>query len=90
MRAEEVKLLVNNLAQVSEVLFGDESRVDLERVAVMGHSFGGITAINACLDNEKVKAVVALDPWFSPVGDQVAAKKYKLKSKNPSTLIVNT
>ena len=33
---------------------------------VMGHSFGGTTALSIGEIETKVKAVIALDPWFYP------------------------
>ena len=51
--------------------------LDLERIVVAGHSFGGITSIESGLINKKVSGVIALDPWFLPVHKQVEEKKYK-------------
>jgi len=36
-------------------------RLDVERVAVLGHSFGGVAAGQACLDDERCRAGVNMD-----------------------------
>lgn len=39
-------------------------RVDLTRVAAVGHSYGGATAALAASEHAGIKAGVALDPWW--------------------------
>ena len=39
-------------------------RLDLSRVAVMGHSWGGATAMLAASEHAGFKAGVCLDPWW--------------------------
>ena len=33
-------------------------------LVLLGHSFGGITALGVAATCDEVKAVIALDPWF--------------------------
>lgn len=49
---------------IHRVLF---NRVDLRRIAVAGHSFGGATALSAASHDPRFAAVVALDPWMFPL-----------------------
>ena len=37
-----------------------------EDIILMGHSFGGITALGASSLCPKAKATIGLDPWFFP------------------------
>jgi dienelactone hydrolase len=45
--------------------------VDLERVGIMGHSFGGATAIVASSRDARLDACIALDGWLVPVEQSI-------------------
>jgi len=38
--------------------------VDMNKLVMSGHSFGGMTAIEVALISNDIKCVVTLDPYF--------------------------
>ncbi|MCS5592254.1 MAG: dienelactone hydrolase family protein [Gammaproteobacteria bacterium] len=43
------------------------SVIDLERIGIFGHSYGGATGIVAAGEDKRIDAVVALDGWILPI-----------------------
>jgi hypothetical protein len=76
VRSEQVKIRQNEmLALADEVmsksfmstLNSEWAKVTLTQdLVLMGHSFGGITALASVASCKKAKAVIVLDPWFYP------------------------
>ena len=69
IRENEVISIVNDLIskKPSSRNFGESwSDIKFSNITLFGHSFGGITALGASGIEQKVKAVIALDPWFFP------------------------
>ena len=46
-------------------------RVDLSRIGVFGHSFGGATGIMALVSDPRIRAAVVLDGWMVPVPEAI-------------------
>uniref|UniRef100_A0A673VJI0 1-alkyl-2-acetylglycerophosphocholine esterase n=1 Tax=Salmo trutta TaxID=8032 RepID=A0A673VJI0_SALTR len=51
-----------------------ENSMDLCRIAVMGHSFGGATVIEALCKDVNFKCGIALDAWMFPLDDEIYAR----------------
>lgn len=45
-------------------------RVDLNRIGVFGHSFGGATSLMALSQDPRIRAGIALDGWMVPVPEE--------------------
>ena len=64
------KLLLLTIALI--YLFGCKTdRLDLTKIAIAGHSYGGATAIFASSLDNRIKSCFVLDGWFSPLPDKI-------------------
>jgi predicted dienelactone hydrolase len=43
---------------------------DLNRIGLYGHSAGGGAAIKTCLEDERCRAVLGMDPWVEPLTER--------------------
>lgn len=82
-RREEIKQLIDDISDpkfCQQVLgFGPEVSLDLDKLIMAGHSFGGMTAIDVALHDERVKAIWTFDPWLWCIHEDITQKKVKIK-----------
>lgn len=67
--ADDLRAILRSLDQGGPGPVAD--RLDLSRIAFLGHSTGGGAAIAACSTEPRCSAVVTFDPWVEPVDAQV-------------------
>ena len=48
----------------SELNFPESIALDLSKLTMIGHSFGGMTALKVCAVEPRIKACLTMDPWF--------------------------
>lgn len=72
-RAADVRFILDRLEKMNRSLGFFHALLDLEKVAVVGHSYGGATAIQASFMDSRFKVCVALDSWMNPVPDEIIA-----------------
>ena len=63
-----------------------KGRLDVERCAIAGHSFGGATVMATLADDHRFKVGVGLDVWTFPLNDDI----YQKLQRNVPILFVNT
>ncbi|KAB1261307.1 Platelet-activating factor acetylhydrolase [Camelus dromedarius] len=62
---------------VLDLEFGVEQlkdTIDKDKIAVMGHSFGGATVVQTLSEDQRFRCGIALDAWMLPVGDEVCSR----------------
>ena len=72
-RTKDIVFLINELEGIeskktTSILF---NHLDLTKIAIAGHSYGGATAIFASSLDNRIKSCLVLDGWFSPLPDKV-------------------
>ncbi|KAL9963187.1 hypothetical protein ACROYT_G032364 [Oculina patagonica] len=60
-----------NLLKENSILQQLKGRLDLNKVAIVGHSFGGATTLVALAKDKRFRCGVALDVWMLPVGEDI-------------------
>ncbi len=75
-RAFDIGFIIDQIREIEAGMIDSKlsGRLDLDRVALGGHSYGGATAILASYNHEIVKACVVLDGWISPIPDKVISE----------------
>ena len=75
-RAFDVGFIIDQIREIEAGMIDSKlsGRLDLDRVALGGHSYGGATAILASHNHEIIKACVVLDGWISPIPDEVISE----------------
>lgn len=88
IREAEIDCLIEEIFQNSGEVFlkktlgftlAKEACIDLEKLVVIGHQLGGLTALSASAGEKRVKAVATLDPWLTPYSEEVTQGKFNIK-----------
>ncbi len=83
IREKEVKELIDDLHKpdfLQDALgFSKDVRIDLSRLIVGGHSFGGMTALQVAKSDERVKAVLTLDPWLFARNEEIMNRQFQVR-----------
>jgi pimeloyl-ACP methyl ester carboxylesterase len=68
--AGDLVTILDELGEAESGAFAPVARgADLNRIGIFGHSTGGGAAVKTCLQDERCKAVLGLDPWVEPLSE---------------------
>jgi len=84
-----LQMINNGTAEVvqSDVCLDNwKERLDVDRCAIIGHSFGGATAVATIAEDERFKVAVGLDVWTYPLHKEIYSQ---LERKIP-VLFINS
>ena len=60
--------------------FPEDVTLNLDKLIMSGHSFGGMTAIESSLNEpERIKVCLTLDPWLYCRHSDIQAHRYPIK-----------
>ena len=66
-RVSDIRFMIDTIG-VKQLKGGELwSVVDMERIGVFGHSYGGATSLIASVQDERIDAAIALDGWMIPI-----------------------
>jgi hypothetical protein len=84
IRLKELDSLINELNFITKNSLGENVEIDLSNLTVMGHGFGATTAIVMASKDQRVKKVVSLDPWLTPLKEEIENDKILLSQPHCS------
>lgn len=71
IRQKELNNLIEELKIITKNQLGDDVIIDMNQLTVAGHGLGATTAIALSSKDDRVKKVITLDPWLTPIKDEV-------------------
>ena len=72
-RTKDIHFIIDQVERIQKGSISSKlnGRIDLKRVALGGHSYGGATATVSTHQDKRIKACLVLDSWVSPVPEQI-------------------
>ena len=64
---------------ITKVQFGDEVSIDMDNLTMAGHGLGATTSVTIAAKDNRVKKVVTLDPWLTPIKEEIENKTIVVK-----------
>ena len=82
VRVDEVIGLIDDMHEEdflqTRLGFSSHARLDMSKLIVGGHSFGGITAIAVAERDKRVRACATLDPWYWAKNELIDSGNFSL------------
>ena len=72
-RTDDVLFVLDQLEKIqsSKIRSNLNGRLDLQKIALGGHSYGGATAILSTQRDKRIQSCFALDGWINPLPDSI-------------------
>jgi predicted dienelactone hydrolase len=81
-RKDEVEQLIDDIFTggfLQDTLnFEANAQLDLERMVISGHSFGGVNAIECAYSDTRIKYLLTLDPWVWIIHEAISGGRFKV------------
>ncbi len=69
-RVSDVRFVLDKLSEINFPSMFD-GLLDLDRIGVLGHSYGGATAIQVSYEDVRVRSCLVLDSWMNPLPNYI-------------------
>jgi len=75
-RSSDIIFILNQIIKINSGIINSSlnHKINLEQIAVGGHSYGGATAATASFNDDRIKACFNLDGWISPIPNNIIKK----------------
>jgi len=73
-RVNDINFILDEINQFNKYDDKIFSIMNLDRIGMFGHSYGGLTSFYSTFYNSKIKSCFALDGWFEPMPDSLIVK----------------
>ena len=72
-RSRDIEFIIDQLERIEQGSIGSQlfGNIDLDKIAVGGHSYGGATATLSTHIDKRIKSCLVLDSWVSPLPESV-------------------
>lgn len=69
----DIEFVLNQIEKINDgkIFSNISDRIDMENIAIGGHSYGGATAILTSHNDSRIKVCFVLDSWINPLPDSV-------------------
>ncbi|MBT3217235.1 MAG: hypothetical protein HOD97_03975 [Candidatus Marinimicrobia bacterium] len=73
-RVADIKFIANKMEQMNQIDGEFYNVLNMDKVAIVGYSYGGATAIQTTFEDSRFKVCIVLDAWTNPVPYQIIDK----------------
>ena len=72
-RVSDIIFLLDQIEKINknEINANFSTLLDLDRIGIFGHSFGGGTSVAASIMDSRIKSCISLDGWYTPINPNV-------------------
>ena len=70
-RSRELDSLISEIPTLARLALGDNAKLSMDKLTMMGHGFGATTAIYYASRDPRVRRVVSYDPYLIPLEGQI-------------------
>jgi hypothetical protein len=77
-RVKEIDNLLGEMNHIAKTSFGEGVELDMDNLTMIGHGLGATTAVSLASKDQRIKKVLTLDPWLTPIKEEIENKTIKV------------